>query len=175
MSYPQPRPAFPDSAFPQAAPQPWQPSQPAAGAGLNFYSPPIPQQQQQPQQQQHGGYPQQSSPPQPAYGDAWQADNGARQRPVVPSHHGGGGSLDGSGQVAFMPSQMSQVMNNPMAGMALDLGKASFAKNLSWVMSFLSALKYYFHVSPPWLQRANQPRLSFAIYRSLCCRLAFVR
>lgn len=39
-----------------------------------------------------------------------------------------------------------QLMSNPMAGMALDFGKASFAKNLSWVMSALSSLKYYFHV-----------------------------
>jgi len=58
-------------------------------------------------------------------------------------HHAVTGSMAG-GNVPFMPQQ---IMANPMAGMAFDYGKAHLAKNLSWVMSFLSALKVYFHVN----------------------------
>jgi len=145
MSYPQPRPAFPDSAFPAPQPQPWQqPQQPtAAAANMDFWTP-----AQAPQPQMPGYVPgQQTSPPQPAYAEPWQQE-GARQRPLAASHVGGAPTgVDPNGQVPFMPAQFNQVMANPMAGMALDFGKQALGKNLSWVMSFLSALRYYFHVN----------------------------
>ena len=74
----------------------------------------------------------------------WNQQTGARLRPQPVS--GPSGGVDPN-SVAFMPPMAQNLMSNPMAGMALDYGKASFAKNLSWVMSFLSALKYYFHVN----------------------------
>lgn len=168
MSYPQPYPpaggyGVPTAAFPdqqggypsqqqqQQPPMGWQqpPAQPQNDFG--FYSPPIQQQQSAhplPPQQQQQQPPQQLpsvSPPMPGHHASGWNENSMRSRPLQPMNSPGG-SLDPS-QVAFMPQQAQQLMSNPMAGMALDYGKASLAKNLSWVMSFLSALKYYFHVN----------------------------
>jgi hypothetical protein len=138
-AYGAPTPAFPDQqpSYAQAANMGWQGApqqQQQQNNDFAFYTPP-PQQQQQQQPQ--------ASPPMPmSHADGWNQTSGARMRPLQPMNSPGG-SVDPNA-VAFMPQQL---MSNPMAGMALDYGKASLAKNLSWVMSFLSALKYYFHVN----------------------------
>jgi hypothetical protein len=142
MSYPQPRPAFPDAAFPQPnagqpQPQSWQQAAPAVN--VDFWTPPSAA--TQPQMPTYAsaaasqqGAPQNNSPPQPIYAEPWQQE-GARQRPVVPSHYPGGAppQSDGlmNGQPAFMPAQLNQVMANPMTGMALDFGKQALGKNVS--------------------------------------------
>lgn len=142
MSFP-PQPAFPESAFPSAGfPQQQQqsqwstpPQQTQSHANANdfaFYSPPV-QQQQQPQHQAYG---QQSyagaamhqqqghsvSPPQ-QHAEGWNSSTGPRMRPGMAA----AADPNNNGQVAFMPAQL---MSNPMAGMAFDYGKASFAKNV---------------------------------------------
>ena len=90
------------------------------GQDQGFYSPPQAQQgfASQPQQMPYGA-------PMP-HADSWNQSGGARMRPLQSP----GGSLDPSA-VAFMPTGVQNVMQNPVAGMAYDIGKASFAKNVS--------------------------------------------
>jgi len=142
MSYPQPRPAFPDAAFPQpnagqSQQQSWQQAAPAVN--VDFWTPPSAA--TQPQMPTYAsaaasqqGVQQNNSPPQPIYAEPWQQE-GARQRPVVPSHYPGGAAPQNDGmmnsQPAFMPAQLNQVMANPMTGMALDFGKQALGKNVS--------------------------------------------
>ena len=125
----------------QQSSQAWQPQ--AAPNDFAFYSPP-PQPQSQPMQPQqpYGMHPQQ---PQQQQAEGWGSDSGVHMR---------GGAGVGGGQMgqmghppAFMPAAAQQLMSNPMSSLAFDYGKASFSRNLSWVMSWLVALKYYFHVN----------------------------
>lgn len=117
MSYP-PQPAFPNSAFPNAG-FPEQQQQQQQWQQQDFYTPTQPQ-QQHPQASYSNMAQQQQHPQQ----QVWGSEAGARQRP--------GMAVDpnGQGQVAFMPPAAAQLMANPMAGMAFDYGKASFAKNV---------------------------------------------
>ena len=123
MSYP-PQPAFPNSAFPNAG-FPEQQQQPQQWQQQDFYTPPQPQQPQQHQHQQapYSHAPQHQQQQQQQQQQSWGSEAGARQRP--------GMAMDpNNGQVAFMPPAAAQIMANPMAGMAFDYGKASFAKNV---------------------------------------------
>lgn len=140
---------------PQQAPQAWQPQ--AAPNDFAFYSPPqpqsVPMQPMQPQQP-YGMHPQQPQQQQ-QQAEGWGSDSGAHMRGGQMGQMGSMGVM-GPGQQqppAFMPAAASQLMNNPMSSMAFDYGKASFAKNLSWVMSWLVSLKYYFHVNNAYVMR----------------------